>query len=160
MATQLVREAQDEGGLGRCPALAPILWSDLPESQLGLASRNRVRSVGRALRQETSRHCRRGAASGPLSAPNGLRLRAYDRFASDLRRLSRDGRIRGGNDNVIDRQGLRPCPSSLATASVDLAPCITRVENGTAPVTTRSRPGQVNGRLGLLDRPRATIAEI
>ena len=71
-----------------------------------------------------------------------------------------DGRMREAHDYVLDRQGLRPCPSSLATVSEDVAPCITRVENGTAPVTTRSRPGQVNGRLGLLNRPHATIADL
>ena len=50
---------------------------------------------------------------------------------------------------VLDRQGLRPCPSSLATASEDLAPCITRVESGTATSHDKEPSRQVNGRLGL-----------
>ena len=38
---------RDEEGLGRCPARAPIAWSDLPDSQLGLASRQKGgRSAG------------------------------------------------------------------------------------------------------------------
>ena len=46
----------------------------------------------------------------------GLWLRAYARFASDLRRLP-DGRMREAFDYVLDRQGLRPAPSDSATAS-------------------------------------------
>ena len=40
---------------------------------------------------------------------------------------------KGGAGHVIDRQGLRPCPSGTATASEDLVPCIARVKSGTPP---------------------------
>jgi hypothetical protein len=79
---------------GFLPALAPSRWSDLPGARLGLASRTgAVGSAGGVTGgrpaaqdpQRDSRHVEQGLRT--IRRAKGSWLRAYDRFASDLRRL-------------------------------------------------------------------------
>ena len=59
------------------------------------------------------------------------------RFAT----VSRDGRIRETDDNVLDRQGIHPAPSGSATKVRGPGPLHRpRGERERHPVTTRSRP--------------------
>ena len=80
-------------GLARfLPAFAPIRWSDLPGSDWFLrpatgavGSAGHVRRTARAQDpQRDSRHVEQVLRTGRRA--KGFRLRAYDRFASDLRR--------------------------------------------------------------------------
>ena len=88
-------------------------------------------------------------ASAPSRPPRqGKGLRAYDRFASGLRRLP-ERPDQGSADYVLDRQGLSPCPSGLRPRPETRPLASPAWRAGRHPVTTRSRPGQVNGRLGL-----------
>ena len=66
----------------------------------------------------------------------------------------------GGAGHVLDRQGLHPAPVAPRPRPKTWPLASPAWRAGRPPVTTGSHPGQVNGRLGLSDKPRAIIAEI
>ena len=157
VATWLVRKSPGRGRArpGFSRLLVPIPWSDLPGDPLGLASRNRCGRFGRRLFVGRPAHRTPSVTPvtwsrcfGPDDAPKvyGCARMIDSRQVCDG---LPDGRMREANDNVLDRQGLRPRPSSLATASLDLAPCITRMwRAGRHQSRQGAVPCKVTGRLG------------
>lgn len=127
---------QWEGWPGFSRLFAPSRWSDLPEARLVLA----FPPLG----------VRGDAVGRPGVSASGFQAARVGSIRVRCATVSRDGRMRETNDDVLDRQGIHPAPSGYATASVELVPCIARVENGNATWSRQGTvPCKVTGRLSL-----------
>ena len=127
----VTRVAKRDGRAGRgfSRLFTPRLWSDLPGARLVLAFPPPCDS--------------RGAVGRPGVSASGFQAARVGSIRVRCATVSRDGRMRETDDDVLDRQGIHPAPSGSATEVRGPGPLHRpRGERERHPVTTRSRPVQ------------------